>query len=444
MNHDDLADALELERAQVEWAFTVFGIIQSLYDLSTVDRTQLLHGLCGSPPNPEFQLDWSIEYSDLLALSTDMDILRWLVLGLDDSSSVRITDLLEDIRKIQLQDTSESDDNHALPIEPPRLTMPQPHGVLIIRVKDLENEHWTYRIFNKEHLWSITDLNQESDVLTQILSKCQIPHSLPTALLCLEEDIPSVIDLNTQPSTFTNTSNERHLHGAYQHFQQSIQVDTPGDFQTDAAYSSSHFKCAWQLISQWKYTLKTIQGSEYPMVWNLQCRTHQSATGSAGSNGHVRLRNSAFIQILGDEEHLGGTSHSDDVQTFPTEMEQRVDSQHCVWQLPYSALDFKEHATHFNLDVEPIFNTSTTLNHHAHHLKYIRGAGKILQGQYFVEMMLQAIQSDPSRRTQISLDSQTSISITGDIEWCGHTIALTPLLESNSWSWIHDTISCTV
>jgi hypothetical protein len=418
----------------VEWAFTVFGIIQGLYDLSTDERTQIVYGLCGSPSELDVQLDWSKEYTELSDISTDIDLLRWLVLGLDDSSSVRITDLLEEIRESQLEEPSVSDDPDTSPIEPPRLTLPQPNGVLILRFLDVNNECWTYHIVDRTEHWSITDLRHESELLTDIISDCQIPSSVPTALLCLEQDVPSV----TSHNTTTHSKSYTQQYGWHQHFEQSIQVDTPGEFNTQKPTSSTRFKCAWQHIGQWKYTLKTIQGPDYPMVWNLQRLIHQTATGSGGSSGHIQVRSSVFTQILGDDQRLSGTSSTDDTLPFPEEMEQRADSQHCIWQLPYSALDFKDHASHFNLDVEPLFNTAITLNQGIDHLQYIRGSGCTLHGQQFVEMMLQATQSDSSRRTEINIESRTNIQVTGDITWCGHQLCSTVESDGFSWIWTHN------
>lgn len=440
MTHEDLADALEVDRAHVEWAFTVFCIIQGLYDLSTNERTQIVYGLCGSPSDLAIQLDWTKEYTKLSDISTDIDLLRWLIVGLDDSSSVRITDLLEEIRESQLAESSESGDHDTSPIEPPRLTLPQPNGVLILRIFDVDNECWTYHMFNRTEHWSITDLNHESDLLTEIISECQIPTSTPTALLCMEQDTPPI----TSHSTTTHSNLHTQNHGWSQHFEQSIQVDIPGEFSTQKHKSTTRFKCAWQHIGQWKHTLKMIQGPDYPMVWNLQSLLHQKASGSGGASGHVQVRNSVFTQVLGDGQRLIGTSSNDDTQSFPEQMEQRADSKHCIWQLPYSALDFKDHASHFNLDIEPLFNTAIMLNQGTDHLEYIRGTGYILQGHQFVEMMLHAAQSDSSRRTEINIQSHTNIQITGDITWCGHQLFRTLESDIYSWNWTHNETHCMI
>lgn len=438
MNHEDLADTLEVERVQVEWAFTVFGIIQSLYDLSLDERRQVLNGLCGMPPDPDFQVDWDKEYIELPDVSNDIEILRWLVLGLDDSSSIRITDLLEEIRSIQLLEIPEPDDLDEALIEPPRLSLPQPIGFLILRLRNLEHEHWNYYTFNQEQPWTIKDLTRESDVLTQILTTCQVSKSIPVALLSFEQDSPPASDVHTDIVSTTHSIITSQQHGLSEQFHQSIQVDVSGEFQAQVTDATTRFKCAWQRTGQWTYSLQMLQGPEYPMVWNLQSLITQKASGSGGSNGHAYIRSSVFTQILGDQTLLGGTSSLNEPQAFPEQMEQRADSQHCIWQLPYSALDFKDHATHLNIDAKPMFNTAISIDQDSHHLDYIQGSGQCLQEQYFVEMMLQAIQTDRSRRTQVHLQSTTSITITGDLTWCGHQITLCPTSESDSWTWIHE------
>ena len=109
MTHEELAEALEIERAQVEWAFTVLTIIQSLYDLTDKERFKVLTGLCGAPP-ATFEIDWSLEYTCLADIQLEMNALRWLVTGLDDSSSARITAVLETIRTQQAEQEAQQAD----------------------------------------------------------------------------------------------------------------------------------------------------------------------------------------------------------------------------------------------------------------------------------------------------------------------------------------------
>lgn len=168
------------------------------------------------------------------------------------------------------------------------------------------------------------------------------------------------------------------------------------------------------------------------MVWNLTHRIHQSMTGSAGQSGFIQARSSVFSQLVDDQTlWLCGTSETEQALPFPEMVESRADSQRCIWQTAYSALDFNESAHHLTATIEPIFNTTPPLQTHREYSCYVRSSGTHLSCQTFHEMMLTASQPDISRRTQIDVRNDILISTTGQIDWCGNTLILSTEPESN-------------
>lgn len=442
MNHTELADALNLERAEVEWAFTVFGIVQSLYDLTFDERTQVLIDLCGASPVTEPIKDWSKEYTSLWEVHSNLSVLRWLVLGLDDSSSTRISDSLEQIRNTR----SERISVNALSIDEPignppeRIMLIQPQGFMILRIYDGNQGKWHYHTFSQPSYCSVDSLNEERTLIQEIVTTSKLSASIPVTLIAIEHHLPA-----KTPSLNSHLSTESFLESQQCFSSRLMQLmthDSLGDFfHTDSTMpSSASLKHGWQHTLQWNVSSTLIQGAEYPMIWNLTQHINQRVSGHAGRNGSLQVRNSVFSQIVSNHDTwLCGTNSDRQPHPFPKAIETRADSQRCIWQTPYSAIDFLNAATHIRSEVQPLFNTFSKVEQCIEKSYFVRGIGNHLQGQTFVEMMLQAEQPDDSRRTQISLQNDTFISVLGDLEWCGNTISITPDMNDPHLIWTHGT-----
>ena len=168
------------------------------------------------------------------------------------------------------------------------------------------------------------------------------------------------------------------------------------------------------------------------LQWDLTTILHQTVSGNGNRGGHIRLRNSLFVQFSDEtNKWLGGTSSASEFIFLPTTGGEGSDSQQQRWN-GNSPISLQAHCLHQKQEAHPIFNHTSPFNNVVESTQRIQGMGNTLHMWSFIEQSSRAWHEEPSQRTQLEFLNQTQVQIMGTFLWHDHSITLT---EDGNLQW---------